>query len=115
MRKTTGALSLVIMVLASSRALPDNPEALALWKGVESHVAETQVPWQELHDYGHHVIAVSYLQDNSPAAFHLSQTEILVVLAVERTLVVGGIAPVPEDGKHDEKRDSVHNHQLEMH
>ena len=115
MRKTTGALSLVIMVLASSRALPDNPEALALWKGVVSHVAETQVPWQELHDYGNHVIAVSYLRDNSPAEFHPSQTEILVVQAGQGTLALGGIVPRSGDGKHDETMDSFHNNLREMH
>jgi hypothetical protein len=70
MHKMAKALSIVTVVLASSRALPDNLEALALWKGVVSHVAETQVPWEELHDYGDHVIAISYLRDSSPTELH---------------------------------------------
>lgn len=112
MHKMSGTLSLVVMVLASSRALPDNPESLALWKGVVSHVAETQVPWQELHDYGDHVIAASYLRDNSPTEFHPSQTEILVVQAGEGTLVLGGMVPRSENEKNHE---NFQNSTREMH
>jgi hypothetical protein len=76
-------------------------------------VAETQVPWDELHDYGDHVVAVSYLRDNSST--DPSQTEILAVQAGKGTLVLGGSVPESKDGKYDEMTHDFHNNTREMH
>src|SRR5437773_6731507 len=114
MHKMAKAFSIVTVVLASSRALPDNLEALALWKGVVSHVAETQVPWEELHDYGDHVIAISYLRDSSPTELHPSQTEIMAVQAGKGTLVIGGVVPGSNDGDDEGTTDNFHNNVRKM-
>jgi hypothetical protein len=55
-----------------------------------SHIAETELPWQELQADNDHLIAVSYLSQNGPAELHEYQREILVVQGGEATLVVGG-------------------------
>jgi hypothetical protein len=55
------------------------------------------------------------LRDDSPTELHTSQTEILVVQAGEGTLVLGGIVPELEEGKHGETRESFHDNLREMH
>lgn len=65
-------------------------EDFTVWNGVVSHIAEMEVPWQELEADRDHLIAASYLTDNGPIEIHESQTEILVVQGGEGTLVAGG-------------------------
>jgi mannose-6-phosphate isomerase-like protein (cupin superfamily) len=79
--------ALILLCASPSRS---NPEDFTVWKGVVSHIAETQVSWQTLEDYDDHLIAVSYLQGGGPAELHQSQSEILIVQSGEGTLVVGG-------------------------
>lgn len=98
---------LVIAVfLATVTPLRGDPEDFEVWKGVVSHIAETQVPWQKLQEYNDHLIGVSYLDDDSAAELHQSQTEIWVVQAGSATLVVRGAIVQPEVVKPYEVRGS---------
>ena len=91
MKKSKVVLPVLIVVLLALRTpLRGDPEDFTIWKGVVSHIAETQLAWQTLQHYDDHLIAVSYLRDDAAAELHQSQIEILTVQAGEATLVVGG-------------------------
>lgn len=91
MKKSKAVLPVLIVVLLALRTpLRGDPEDFTIWKGVVSHIAETQLAWQTLQHYDDHLIAVSYLRDDAAAELHQSQIEILTVHAGEARLVVGG-------------------------
>jgi mannose-6-phosphate isomerase-like protein (cupin superfamily) len=69
-------------------AMAQKTKRISVWKGTLSHVAETQVTWEQLQAGDDHVVAVSYLRDDGQAEVHPSQTEILVAQAGAATLVV---------------------------
>ena len=93
-RITLPLLTAVILLCATpSRS---NPEDFTIWKGVVSHIAETQVSGQTLEDHNDHLIAVLYLQEDGPAELHQSQSEILIVQSGEATLVIGGAILKPD-------------------
>jgi len=79
--------ALVLTLASSSRG---DPKGFAVWNGVVSHTAETEVPWEELGNYRDHLIATSFLRDDGPAEVHQSQIEIWIVQDGNATLVVGG-------------------------
>ena len=73
-----------------------NPDEFTVWKGVVSHIAETQLSWQTLQDSDNCLIAASYLQEDGPAELHQSQSEIWIVQSGEATLVTGGAILKPD-------------------
>ncbi|MBV9625000.1 MAG: hypothetical protein JOZ14_13585 [Acidobacteria bacterium] len=81
-------------------------EEFAVWHSLVSHIAETELPWQELQADSDHLIAVSYLSETGPAELHESQREILVVQGGEGTLLVGAAIFEPETVKAYEARGS---------
>ena len=70
-----------------------------------SHIAETELPRQELQADSDHLIAVSYLSETGPAELHESQREIGGA-GGEGTLLVGGAIFEPETVKPYEARGS---------
>lgn len=92
------------MVLACVSSTRGDPEGFAVWTGVVSHTAETEVPWEKLGDYHDHLIATSYLRDDGPAEVHQSQIEIWIIQDGNATLVVGGEILEPTTFKPHEIR-----------
>ena len=96
----------LLIALFCVAPMRSDPEEFTAWRGVVSHVAETELPWQELQADGDHLIAVSYRSENGPAELHQFQREILVVEGGEGTLLVGGAILQPEAVKPYEIRGS---------
>jgi mannose-6-phosphate isomerase-like protein (cupin superfamily) len=94
-------LGIVLTCVSSTRG---DPEGFAVWPGVVSHIAETEVPWEELGDYQNHLIATSFIRDDGPAEVHESQIEIWIVQDGNATLVVGGEILEPKTIKPHEIR-----------
>lgn len=93
---TLPLLVALLLVCATPLAGEPEPDDFTLWKGVVSHIAETELSLQKLEEQNDHLIAVSYLRDDSPAELHQSQIEIWIIQSGEATLVIGGVILQPE-------------------
>jgi hypothetical protein len=104
-------LMLPVAGVLSVIAMPQTIRHISVWKGVVSHIAETQVAWEQLQTGNGHVVAVSFLRDDGPEEVHALQAEILVAQGGEATLVLGATC----GGSNEVKRDGVNSVPKESH